>query len=176
MARRVGSFFQLFPHMSVYALLSVCVCSICALVLEELNRGSYQMDTQIPPTSIMWPQISSSPVCMRLHTQCSHFQSCEMWAGDDLVRGKLKWYHLSVSAEFIKWECNKVLLHFLFGNETTVVLLWLWLTQLVTDSQIFYCHLPVNPNSLFLLWCETHAVISPAGKRPKVPTSCNHRL
>lgn len=38
-ARGPGSFFQLFP------LMCVCVWSICALVLEELNRGSYQMDT-----------------------------------------------------------------------------------------------------------------------------------
>lgn len=27
MGRRVGSFFQLFPHMGVYVLLCVCVCA-----------------------------------------------------------------------------------------------------------------------------------------------------
>lgn len=41
MGRKPGSFFQLFPLMCV----CVYVESICALVLEELNRGSYQMDT-----------------------------------------------------------------------------------------------------------------------------------
>lgn len=79
---RLGSFFQLFPRMGVYVLLCVCVCvrSICALVLEELNRGSYQMDTHTQMTaSTHLHHVTTiqqfSPDCMLRCIQYSHFKA-----------------------------------------------------------------------------------------------------
>lgn len=66
----------------------VCVCAqpICALVLEELNRGSYQMDTHTHTNDRFHPLAScnhnSAVLPTARYTTNSFLTCCNIWEGE----------------------------------------------------------------------------------------------